>query len=73
MSRAKTIYTEVEVKVSLEDFETEDLLEELETRGHAVGSSAREILEQIYLLRRLGKPVEVELDQLLWVSLGRVL
>jgi hypothetical protein len=69
----KTIYTEVEVEVEMSDFETVDLVDELENRGHAVGASGREILEQIYLLRRLGRPYEVELDQLLWVSLGRVL
>lgn len=29
----KTIYTEVEVDVDLADFETDDLIEELESRG----------------------------------------
>jgi hypothetical protein len=32
----KTIYTEVEVDVDLSDFETDDLIEELESRGSAV-------------------------------------
>ena len=29
----KTIYTEVEVEVDLSDFDTDDLIEELESRG----------------------------------------
>jgi hypothetical protein len=32
----KTIYTEVEVDVDLSDFDTDDLLEELESRGSGV-------------------------------------
>ena len=29
----KTVYTEVEVDINLSDFETDDLIEELESRG----------------------------------------
>ena len=36
----KTVYTEVEVEVNLTDFETEDLIEELEDRGESMGNGA---------------------------------
>jgi hypothetical protein len=70
----KTIYTEVEVEVDLGDFDTDDLIEELESRGH--GSSefgdGKEILMAIYEKRRLGKDYQTELDQLIWLGLGKV-
>ena len=50
-----TIYTEVEVDVDLDDFDTDDLLEELERRGNLPiegSEGAKAILEQIYYLRR---------------------
>jgi hypothetical protein len=40
----KTIYTEVEVDVDLSDFDTEDLVEELEERGRLVNSDDTEVL-----------------------------
>jgi hypothetical protein len=70
-----TVYTEVEVDVVLSDFETEDLLEELELRGAlpVEGSdNAKELVEQMYQLRRLGKPCDHLLDRLFYSVLGRV-
>jgi hypothetical protein len=71
----KTIYTEVEVDVDLSDFETDDLIEELESRGSGVMDygDGKEVLESIYLKRRLGKDYQQELDQLIWMGLGKVL
>jgi hypothetical protein len=72
----KTIYTEVEVDVDLGDFDTEDLIEELESRGEVRVSefgNGKEILESIYEKRRLGKDYQTELDQLIWVGLGKVI
>ena len=71
----KTIYTEVEVDVDLEDFETEDLIEELESRGSGVMDygDGKEVLQSIYEKRRLGKDYQYELDQLIWLGLGKVL
>jgi hypothetical protein len=72
----KTIYTEVEVDVDLGDFDTDDLLEELESRGELpskVGDS-KAILESIWLKRRLGRTdYEAELDQLIYAGLGKVI
>ena len=72
----KTIYTEVEVDVDLGDFETDDLLEELENRGALpVDSSvdAKSVLESIWLKRRMGRTdYQTELDQLIYAGLGRI-
>ena len=70
----KTIYTEVDVDLS--DFDTDDLLEELESRGElpAESGDSKAILESIWLKRRLGrKDYEVELDQLIYAGLGKVI
>jgi len=40
----KTIYTEVEVDIDLSDFDTEDLVEELEERGRFINSDDTEVL-----------------------------
>jgi hypothetical protein len=71
----KTIYTEVEVDVDLSDFETDDLIEELESRGAgATGyGDSKEILEVIWIKRRLGQDYQAELDQLIWLGLGKII
>ena len=71
----KTIYTEVEVDVDLNDFDTDDLIEELESRGAGTGEfgDGKELLMAIYEKRRLGKDYQTELEQLIWRGLGKVL
>jgi hypothetical protein len=70
------VNTDVEVWVDLEDFDTEDLVEELEKRGKVVasedGSEYNEQLNRIWHLRRLGQPFDAELDKYLYEVLGRV-
>ena len=71
-----TVYTEVEVDVELSDFDTEDLLEELELRGSLPTEGdfdAKEIVNKIYENRRLGKDYQLELNQLIYRVLGRVI
>jgi hypothetical protein len=72
----KTICTEVEVDVDLGDFDTEDLREELESRGELpveYGGNATELLQAIWLKRRVGRTdYQQELDQLIYAGLGRV-
>ena len=68
------VYQEVEVEVDLDDFDTEDLIEELERRG-AGGSEfgdGVELLETIYQKRRLGQDYQQELDKLIWTGLGKI-
>ena len=71
----KTIYTEVEVDVDLSDFETDDLIEELESRGAGATDygDGKENLETIWLTRRQGRDYQTELEQLIWLGLGKVL
>jgi hypothetical protein len=59
----------------LSDFDTEDLIDELESRGAGTGEfgDGKELLQAIYEKRRLGKDYQTELDQLIWLGLGRVL
>ena len=67
------MYKEVEVDVDLSDFETDDLIEELESRGSGTldYGDGKEVLEAIYEKRRLGKDYQQELDQLIWLGLGK--
>jgi len=70
-----TVYTEVEVDVSLVEFDTDDLLEELESRGALPpegNANAREIVEQIYYLRRQGQAYEHLMDSLMYAVMGRI-
>jgi hypothetical protein len=70
------VTTDVEVWVDLEEFDTEDLVEELEKRGKVVagedGTQFDERLVRIWELRRLGRPFDAELDKYLYEVLGRV-
>jgi hypothetical protein len=72
----KTVYTEVEVDVDLSDFDTDDLIEELESRGSGVMDygDGKEILQAIYEKRRLGRTdYQTELDQLIYIALGKII
>ena len=75
----KTIYTEVEVDVSLEDFDTQDLIDELDARGEwptptEANDDARELLHTIWLKRRLGNhDYQAELDRLIYSVLDKVM
>lgn len=70
-----TVYTEVEVDVDLGDFETDDLIEELEKRGRGFevnSSTPAELVTQIYENRRLGKDYQKEVDELIYVAIGKI-
>ena len=77
MSKYKTVYTEVEVEVDLTDFDTEDLLEELEDRGELPKSNGpynfNQLLEQIWILRRNGKDYQRQLDDLIYAVTGHII
>ena len=66
-------YKTIEVDIELSDFDDEDLIEELESRGKyspTMGDSD-ELIDKIFHLRRLGKPYERELDEYLYIRTGR--
>lgn len=64
----------VDVDVDLEDFDTEDLREELARRGEAVTNNdyALKLLSDIYEKRRNGQDYTYELDTVLHEILGRI-
>ncbi len=70
-----TVYTEVEVDVDLTDFDTDDLIEELENRGAGATDygDGKEILTAIYEERRLGRDYQRDLDDLIFLGLGKIL
>ena len=72
---SKTVYKEVEIDVELTDFDDDDLLEELETRGLSVSTYGdnKQLLETIWLKRRQGQAFDRELDQLIYAALGKVI
>ena len=79
MSRYKTVYTEVEVDVDMSEFDTDDLIEELESRGRDYNTKGvdademRLLLESIWHKRRLGNhDYQAELDRLIYGVLGHV-
>ena len=74
MSRYTTVYKEVEIDVDLEDFDNEDLLEEMERRNLAVShyGDNKELLTAIWLKRRNGQDYQAELDQLIFNGLGKI-
>jgi len=72
----KTVYTEVEVDVDLSDFETDDLIEELEERGKLPAEASfdsKALVEQIWMKRRMGNnDYQKELDQLIYQVTGHI-
>lgn len=70
-----TVETYVEVDVDLDDFDTDDLIEELEKRGRGMEISSRsgtELLTAIYSKRRLGQDYQRELDELIYLGIGKI-
>jgi hypothetical protein len=71
----KTVYTEVKVDIDISDFDTQDLLDELDDRGELPVKSnidAHEVLEAVWLKRRMGKDYSAEVDQLIYECLGKI-
>jgi len=70
-----TVETYVEVDVELTDFDTDDLIEELESRGMGMevsSQSGTELITAIYQKRRLGQDYQRELDELIYLGIGRI-
>jgi hypothetical protein len=70
----KTIYTEVEVEVDLDEFSDEELLEEIKHRklgGNGNVAEAERLLADIYYKRVMGQDFTAELDRYFYLTLGR--
>lgn len=72
-------YVNTDVEFDLDYFDDDDLISELEYRGlyfntqYVSGDVTRELLTSIWMNRRLGKPYDTELDQLIYYGLGKVI
>lgn len=72
--------TEVEVDIHLEDFDDDDLVEELRDRGYSVdvGESSdsfvavRQLISEIHQKRRTGVEYQKDLDILIFDTIGRI-
>lgn len=70
------VLVETYVDVDLDDFDTEDLIDELERRGRGLeiaDTSGSELVEKIFHKRRLGQNFDRELDELIYVVTGRII
>jgi len=64
----------ISIDVDLSDFDTDDLIEELESRGeYTTMGDSDELIDKIFHLRRQGRDFEKELDQLLYNKTGRAI
>ena len=75
MYKSVTVYKEVEVDVELDDFEDHDLIEELERRGRGFevdNWTPTELVTKIWEKRRTGRDYQQELDELIYVAIGRI-
>ena len=71
-----TVETYVTVDVELDDFDDEDLIDEMDRRGlgaEVADSTATEIIASIWLKRRLGQDYQSELDQLIYQVTGKII
>ena len=66
------------MSVTLEDFKTYDLIDELEIRGYYISDKNEEthgvtdsLVDKIFNARRCGQPYEHLLDQFLYEQTGR--
>jgi len=72
-------YVTTEVEVSLEEFDTDELIDELESRGvdyntnGVDGDEMQEVLDQIWQKRRIGQDYQAQLDKLIYGVLGKVI
>ena len=76
MSRYVSVEKYIDIDVDMDDFEDNDILEEMERRGLGTVASPDDnlaLLESIFQKRRIGQSFEQELDQLIYNSLGRIL
>lgn len=75
------VTTEVDVDIEevLREVDTDVLVDELERRGHDYNTqfvesdAARQKLEKIWQLRRLGQDYDAALDDLIYYVLGKVI
>jgi hypothetical protein len=74
MSRYTTVEKWIDVEVDLEDFDDEDIIDEMERRNlNMRGECGDELINKIFHARRQGQPYEHLLDQFLYEKTGRAI
>jgi hypothetical protein len=77
MARYVSVEKYVDIDVDMDDFDDDDIMEEMERRGLGAAVSSPgdnlELLKLIFQKRRTGQNFEQELDQLIYNGLGRIL
>lgn len=74
-----TAEVDVDIEEVLREVDTDVLVDELERRGHDYNTqfvesdAARQKLEKIWQLRRLGQDYDAALDDLIYYVLGKVI
>ena len=66
------MYKTITVDIDFEEFETEDLLEELERRKVFGSNDIMALINRIYEKRRLGIDFNDELNLLIYNSIGKI-
>lgn len=66
------VYKEVEVEFDLADLEDEELIKELKSRN-LPSFNSQEILNEIWLCRKLSVPYEHLVDKLIYETLGKII
>lgn len=69
-----SLYKDVEVliDVDLDEFDDEDLLDEIASRGMTVSSNSQQIITQIWQLRRTNQPYDHLMDELIYDTIGKL-
>ena len=64
----------IDVDVDLEDFDTEDLKDELKRRNESVADYGytNDLIRALYEKRRAGQNFDYELDEILYQTIGRI-
>lgn len=75
MGRYVSVEKYVDIDVDMDDFEDDDIVEEMDRRGLGTGvmpGDNQDLLKAIFQKRRTGQSFDRELDQLIYNSLGRI-
>lgn len=65
-----TIYQEIDV--DLDDFDTNDLLEEIEKRDITFAGDNKLLIQKMYNAQQLGQDIQPLLNELYWNTIGRI-
>jgi hypothetical protein len=69
-----SLYKDVEVlvDVDLDEFDDDDLLDEIASRGLGVSAESKDIITQIWQLRRTNQPYDHLMDDLIYDTIGKL-